>query len=479
MIGMGMYEILVILGLLGGGVGGLPMQPLEAPRDTVWQATSQVLPGAHVALHGNLEHAWDQMEGLLGEVTGLRLVKNSPSALQGLAMARGAIAQAAGQGQAEVGLDFRKDLGSVTVSLRSDGPERVQVLVRARGNFGSDRLATTMAGITGETEVYKGVTLYAVPERDFPAHVLCLKDETTALFGPTEVVKRLLDGEVLAETDKTWDALAAALRRRGARALLWGRAMTDRPGAFLYLAPPAWLVDEAFKERELRYAAAALQGLRSMTHVSVFGRGTLTFDATSEMTGALAAHACHAARHLNAATDALVDAALHIALAAGPLLPAEEVGAEVVAALTDEAGLREALDWFRRRMLAGGGGVRTPPGTHRVEFDVDSPMGLTSLLMPLTGSMGWFLLAAGDKDEMPMPAAALAADPKPDADRDRATKGKAAQEPMRKDPGIVISPSPMGGGAAEAAPPLNDAGIPAAVPADAKEPNRRDLDPGG
>ncbi len=477
MIGMGMYEILVILGLLGGGVGGLPMQPLEAPRDTVWEATAHLLPGAHVALHGNLEHAWDQMEGLLEEVAGLRLVKNSPSALQGLAMARAAIVRGAAAGQAEVGLDFRKDLGSVTISVRSDGPEQVQVLVRARGNFGSDRLAAALGSISGETEVYKGVTLHGIPERDLPAHVICLADETTALLGPVAVVKRLLDGDALAEADPSRDILGAALRRRGVRALLWGGALVDRPGAFLYLAPPPWLVDTAFKERELRHAAAALQGLRSMTHVSVFGRGTLTFDATSEMTGAVAAHACYAASRLNAATDPLVDAALHIALAAGPLLPAEEVGAEVVAALTDAAGLREAVDWFRRRMLTGGGGVRTEPGTHRVEFDVDSPMGLTSLLMPLTGSLGW-LLATG-RDETPMPAAAVAPAPKPGMERDRATEGKAAQEPMRKDPGIVISPAPPDEGAAEAEPPLNGSGIPTAVPAGAKEPNRRDLDPGG
>jgi len=198
MIGMGMAEILIILGILGGGgVGGLPPQPLEAPRDTVWQAVDYVLPGAHVAFHGNMEYAWNQMEGLLDEVSGLRIFKASPSAVQVLAMARSGIAQTAIMGKAEVGLDFREDLGSVTVSLRSDGPERFQVLVRARGRFGNDRLKESIAKELPETDEYKGVALHRLPERDFPGHVLCFLDETTALLGPVEHVRMFIDGGAL------------------------------------------------------------------------------------------------------------------------------------------------------------------------------------------------------------------------------------------------------------------------------------------
>lgn len=465
MIGMGMYEILLILGILGGGVGGLPAQPLDAPRDTVWHGVDYVLPGAHVAIHGNLEHAWNQMEGLLDEVSALRIVKGSPSALQGLAMARSSIAQAAVMGQAEVGLDFRKDLGSITVSLRSDGPEQFQVLVRARGRFDNDRLKESIAKELSDTEEYKGVTIYRLPDRDFPAHVLCFPDETTALLGPVEHVRTFLDGGALDGEDKGRELLRAALVRRGARALLSGTAQTGHPGAFLYLAPPAWMIDELFKEDALRHAAAALQGVRAMTHVAVLGRGTLTFDATNVKTAAIAAHLCHAASRLTAATEPLVDALFHVAAAIGPLLPAEELVAEVVAALTDEEGLREAADWLRLRLLAGAGAVITEPGIHRVSLDVDSPMGLSSLLMPLTGSLGWLFIAkkeVGAENE-----AAAWAENKED------TTGL---EDVDKEGPMAMPPEPGGGAADDFRGPSPGK---VKLPPDATEPNRRDLDPGG
>jgi len=466
MIGMGMAEILLILGILGGGVGGLPAQPLETPRDTVWHAVDYVLPGAHVAIHGNLEHAWNQMEALLDEVSALQIVKGSPSALQGLAMARSSIAQAAVMGQAEVGLDFRKDLGSITVSLRSDGPEQFQVLVRARGRFGNDRLKESVAKEMPETEEYKGVTLYRLSDRDFPGHVICFPDETTALLGPVEHIRTFLDGGVLDGAGKGRELLRAALARRGARAFLSGAAQMDHPGAFLYLAPPGWMIDELFKEDALRHAAAALQGVRAMVHVAVLGRGTLTFDATNAKTAAMAAHLCYAASRLTAATEPLLDALFHMAAAVGPLLPAEELSAEVVAALSNEEGLQEAIDWVRQRLFAGTGAVITGPGTHRVSFDVDSPMGLTSLLMPMTGSLGWLLIAkkeVGAENE-----AAAWAEKKEDTTgwEDVDKEGPMAipmPEPAGEAPGDLLVPSP----------------IQRKLPPDATEPNRRDLDPGG
>ncbi len=467
MIGMGMYELLIILGLLGGGVGGLPMQPLEAPRDNAWQATAYVLPGSHVAVHGNLEHAWHQIEGLMNELSGLRLVKSSPSALQGLAMGRSTIAQGAVAGIAEAGLDFRKDLGSLTVSVRSDGPERVQILMRARGNFGSDRLAAAIREIAPETEEHAGVTLYHLPERDLPTHVVCIADETTALLGPIEVIRNLLDGRTLTEGNKTRDTLVAAMNRRGARALLWGGAAVDQPGAFLYMAPPAWMIDEMFKETELRHAAAALQGLRAVVHVSVFGRGILTFDATSEKTAALAAHLCRGASRLNAATDPLMDAIFHAAAAVGPLLPVEEVGAEVVNALSDEVGLREAVDWLRLRVLAGTGEVAVDPQTHQVTLEVDSPMGLTSMLVPLSGSLGWVVLARAKKIEKEMEGVEIM-----DKKGSAGTKKEPRQGPKMP---ASMKLDELDGGAA----PLDARGVPSAVPSNVVEPNRRDLDPGG
>jgi hypothetical protein len=331
-----------------------------------------------------------------------------------------------------------------------------------------------VGGILEETEVYKGRTLYRLPEREIPSHVLCFVDETTALLGPLEVVKRLLDGEALGAADAAQEAISAEMRRRGARALLWGHAGVDRPGAFLYLAPPAWMVDEMFKERELRHAAAALQGLRALVHVSVFGRGTLTFDTTSERTLALVAHLVKAASRLNDATEPVMDALFHVAAAAGPLLPAEEVGDEIVRALSDEAGLREAAGWLRRRMLSGTGDVLVDAGSRTVRLEIDSPMGLTTMLMPFSGAVGWFLLA-GTRDVMPKPVA---------------EPMEAGQE-MRGG-AVQIAPMPMpepepyrGKGAGDYpkkkgdAAPLNDAGIPAGVAPDALEPNRRDLDPGG
>jgi len=475
MIGMGMYEILIILGLLGGGVGGLPMQPLEAPRDTAWEASAHVLPGAHVALHGNLEHAWDQLEGILEEVSGLGLVTRSSTALQGLAMVRAEIAAGAAEGQAEVGLDFRKDLGSVTVSVRADGPENVRILARARGRFGNDRLAAAIGGLMDGTETYKGVTLYRLPEREIPSHVMGFVDETTALLGPVDVVKGLIDGEPLGATEGVQEAIAAAMRRRGARALLWGHAGVDRPGAFLYLAPPAWMVDEMFKERALRHAAAALQGLRSMVHVSVFGRGTLTFDTTSERTLAFIAHIAKAASRLNDATEPVVDALFHVAAAVGPLLSAEEVGDEVVRALSDEAGLREAADWIRRRMLSGTGAVTVDADARTVRLEIDSPMGLTTMLMPLTGGMSWFLLA-DTKAEESMPMAVPA-----EIEGDMGGTGGAMQEMA---PMPMPEPTPIRGKGAgdyhkKADTPLSKDGVPSNIAPNAAEPNRRDLDPGG
>ncbi|MFH1531289.1 MAG: hypothetical protein ABIK09_11235 [Pseudomonadota bacterium] len=476
MIGMGMYEILLILGLLGGGVGGLPMQPLEAPRDNVWQATSAILPGAHMALHGNLEHAWDQLEGLMDEVTGLRLVKASPAAVQGLAMARAGIAQTAAMGQAEIGLDFRKDLGSVTASTRSDGPDRIQILVRARGHFGSDRIAAAILGIAPQTEVYKGVTLYRLPEGEIPAHVICLPDETTALLGPLDVVKRILDGEPLTEAGGAADIVAAAIRRRAALALLWGGAAVDRPGSFLYVSPPAWMVDELFKERELRHAAAALQGLRSMVHVTVFGRGTLTFDMTSDRTMTLVAHLAYAASRINAATDPLMDALFHVAAAVGPLLPADEVGTEVVAALTDEPGLREAVEWLRLRLFAGTGGVVVDPAARRVTLEVDSPLGLTSMLMPLGSGMGWLLLAGRGEEVLMQEAIPSEATPDTEGPDDRM---KDASGPNFRGGMKLAEPDEGPGMDVGAEAPLDSTGVPTGLPSDTAEPNRRDLDPGG
>jgi len=137
-----------------------------------------------------------------------------------------------------------------------------------------------------------------------------------------------------------------------------------------------------------------------------------------------------------------VDVLFHGLAAVGPLLPPEEVGAEVAAALTDEEGLREAADWLRRRMLVGGGVVEADPGSRRVTLELDSPMGLASLLFPLTGSLGWLVLAG-------------------------AAPAYPSKYPGEEDTGAA----PPGVGPNRT--------IPAPIPADAAEPNRRDLESGG
>ena len=368
------FAELVLLVLFGGGVMGGTPDDLKAPHDSAKDAIQYVLPGAQLAIHGNVEASTGLLFQLVSEVEALGLVRSNNELRGGIAQARMMMRAAFDEGKAQVGLDLSRDVGSFTASVEMKDAGSLRFLVRARGNFGSDKLRSLLKGeMTPET--YGKFTLYALPEGGpTSGDVVCLPDETTVLLGDRALVQELLDGK--------------KLKDGAARKVLAG-AVRKGDLTFLYATAPAGLLDELDKDKDTRRFGRFLAGMAHVVYTTGSQGARLVFKGTSESSTQTAYFLCKAAASALAAADPAIDALTFGMLGIAPLASERDVEPEILDILADEKGILELSTWVKKRAV-GKANASWDKAKGEVTLRLTNPAALAAMMLPLGGA--WYIL---------------------------------------------------------------------------------------
>jgi len=374
LLGFGVAEMVLVLVLFGAALPA-PAGKLSAPHDKAGQAVDYILPGAHVVLHANIEASLSGAFALLEEAGALRLVKASAELSQAFDQARQGVDQAFALGVTAAGMDFRKDLGSLTVSMRLDSEERVEMLARVRGRFGQSRLVQELsAGFPGSYE-FRGTTLYPLPDSPpFTGLVTGQTDDTTIMIGPRKVIEDFVSGK------KPGKSPVADVVKKYA---------SDKATTCFYLALPDWVVNELEHEDDLVQVARYLKGSEYVAGSSGSNGATVAFKGSDAEVTRRISYLMRSAVSAVGMLEPMMDTVFYGLMGVAPLIPLREVEAEVRPFLEDEEGIKELMAWFKKR-FAGKGKVTLDEKKMLATMELSNAGSIAGLLLPVAlGAAGW------------------------------------------------------------------------------------------
>lgn len=364
----GLVMILGLLGAFGSGSDGA----LTAPHDTAEEAARGILPGAHVAVHGNVQGAMAALDGLLREVEGLKVVTRDKALREGVVAGRAMLGVALAQLATELGVDLRRDVGSVTLSFEFPSADEVRMLLRARGNLAATRIDDALGSADS---TYGGVRLYPIPDApELADHVVALLDSTTLVVGPREAVHHSVARKPLKADPKRASGRLASSVRKGTR-------------GFIYLAAPTWAAEGLGESPSMRAAADLLSGISHLVYTVDSSGAHLRVTTSSPAAGRRVGHLLRASAAILSMVDAATDALVHGLLGIAPLLPDEELDPLLRDALTDEAAMEELGQWVKGR-FGGRATVKVGGKGSTVDMELSNPASIGSLMLPVLGGAG-------------------------------------------------------------------------------------------
>lgn len=377
-MGLGVSEILLVFAIMGGVMVDSPGK-LTAPRDPAPKAIYQVIPGAHVAFHTNVQGAANSLFQLLDEAEKLVLVKSDPDLAQGLAQARIMVVQGLQEGGREVHLDLRKDLGTITFSMRVLAGPVFEILLRLRGNFKDATLLDMVIKDAVSSFELKGVTIHELKSTpEVPSAVVCQPDATTILLGTRTYVEQIVSNKRV-KSGKS-DVPARLKKQVGPKTF-----------AFLYGEVPSFLYSEMRGDPDLARLAGFLEGLDYAMFSAAPKKGKVYFQATSAETLVQLNYLLKAIAGAMGTIESLVDVIAFGALGIAPLVPTRELEPELVRILGNEKGMLDLSRWFKKR-FAGKGKVKLNRKAKQVTLEFSNPATALGAVLPLLGGAAYWTM---------------------------------------------------------------------------------------
>ena len=376
---MGVGELLVLFGLLGGAVGGTTAD-LEAPRDKPSQSLAWVLPEADIAAHVNVEGSIAAITGLMDDISKLRIISDSPEFSQGMTQAKLMMGQTFEEGRKELGMDLRVDAGSITFSMQFNDDKTFKLLVRARGNFGKSRLHELVSREIAHSAPYKKHTLFILPEdNESRDNVLCLADNTTILLGDRTSVEAILDGK----------KLKAAKRSAAARL----KKFVDRKSAsFMYVSLPKWASAELRHNRDLALVADLLDSTDYLLYVASPRKATLALQADNAAAASRYEYMLKSAAALLGIMEPAMDAVIYGLLGIVPLVTDDELDREVKELVNNEKGMLELGKWAKKK-FGGKAKVKADRRKFLTTIELSNPMSIGGLTLPMIVGAAFYTFA--------------------------------------------------------------------------------------
>ncbi len=376
---MGIGELLVLFGLMGGAFGGTTAD-LEAPRDQPSKSLAWVLPEADIAAHVNIEGSVGAITDMMDEVSKLRIITDSPEFTQAMQQAKVMMDQTFEQGSKEVGLDFRKDAGSVTFSMALNDDQTFKLLLRARGNFGKSRIKELATQEIAHTAPYKKHTLYVLPDdRESSNNVLCLADDTTILLGDRTAVEAILDGRKLKAAK---NSAAARLKK-----------FVDRKSAsYVYLALPKWVSGELRHQRDLALVADLLDATDYLLYVAGPKKASLAIQANNATASSRYEYMLKGMAAVVGIMEPAMDAVIYGALGFVPLVADHELDREVKELVSNEKGMLELGKWAKKR-FGGKAKVKADRRKYLITMELSNPMSIGGITMPMIAGAAFYSFA--------------------------------------------------------------------------------------
>jgi hypothetical protein len=382
---MGISELVIIFALTVSFSDVTPAR-LNAPHDKAVEAVRYVLPDADVVFHGNIEGTLTNFFALLDELEKLGLVKNNPALAQGVADARKKVREALDAGAKELGIDFTKDLGSLTMSLALRGETDLGVLLRLRGKLEGSGLVEQILKDSGGTVDVKGGTLHLLKDAGiFPDTVFCLPDKTTLLIGHRPAVEQILAKGAVQGDSKSRQAV---LRKKVDR----------KAGSFVFLSLPDWVLTAMSKDRDLVAVATFLGGIDSIFYSAGPRRGFLEVTAAKPEMATRVEYLFKAGAAALGTAAPMIDVATFGLLGVLPLIPEEELGTELMTLLKDEKGILELNGWLKKR-FTGKAKVRADARKMTVSLTLDNPASVVAALLPAGVGAAWYAFVAPKYEE--------------------------------------------------------------------------------
>jgi hypothetical protein len=380
MMGIGVGEMIILFGLLGGFVGTAP-QELKAPHDSAQEAVAWVLPDAHVVAHVNVEATVASTYALLDEIEHLALVEAAPDVARALRELKASTEGGLTEARQEVGVDVRSGVGNVTFSAHFRQQGLPRMLMRARGSFSASKVTEVLAGASDRTTTIAGKEFRVLEGEGDDAIVVGLVDETTLLLGAPPVVEAVLGGQQLPSDDGT---------ARGRLSKMVGK----KTMSFLYLAPPGFVVEELRKEPGAAKVAELLQGTEWVGYTAGVDGGLLRFAGNDERSERRIELLMRSASSLLSAFDPLTDAVVYGAAALLPLVAEAELGEQVYRAVSNEKAMLGLGEWLKKR-FGGKSKVTRDAKKHTVDLSFSNPSSVTALAWPVVGGAAfWGFMAA-------------------------------------------------------------------------------------
>ncbi|GMV39180.1 MAG: hypothetical protein AMXMBFR64_08960 [Myxococcales bacterium] len=372
MMGVGMAEIVVLFGLLGGMLGGPPGE-LKAPRDGVEQAVKWVLPDAHVAVYVDVEASIGAGFALLDELERLPVLAGAPELGEALREMRRSVESGLADVQRDMGIDARHGIGDVTLSLSFSQAGEPRFLARVRGRFPAGDVIKRVAGEGAATELLHGTTMTTLEDGPSDKLVAGALDETTLVVGPRSTLDELLGGRPFPATEGSAGGRLA-------------KVTSKKTGSFVYLAPPAWLAGEMRQEAELANLARFVDGVDFVVWAATPDRALLRAGTRTDEAARRVELLLRAAAAMLAAFDPLTDALTLGAAAVLPLVTERELGTELHRMVSDEQGMAEFGTWAKKR-FGGKGKITRDAKKGTVDLELSNPASLPALALPLLSGM--------------------------------------------------------------------------------------------
>lgn len=376
----GVAGLIVVLGLLGA-FGSTGEGALTAPHDEAAEAAKGVVPDAHIALHGNVQAAMGAFDQLLAEVSELEVIAGDADTKQTLGMMRTGLDGLLAGVQGSLGVDLRKDVGSITLSVAIPSEDQVRMVLRARGNLGGLNLEELVPSQDGDPKVFQGVELRPLPGgEELRDHVVARPDGSTLLVGDRELIQDLI-------MKKTWKSTAKQAPSRLTAGLKKGAT------GFVYLAPPPWAVAKAGKNKSLRGFADLIGGVDYMLYSVGPGGARVRIATHDAAVGRQITHLMTAGASLLSMVEPSVDVLVHGLLGVAPLIPDHEMDAALRKVLANEQAVQALGVWLRKR-FGGKATVKATGAPATIDLDMENPASIGSLLLPMgAGVAAWHLYA--------------------------------------------------------------------------------------
>lgn len=376
---MGVGELLVLFGLLGGAVGGTTTD-LQAPRDKPAKSLAWVLPEADIAAHANIEGAIRAVTSLMDEIADLRIIKDSQEFSQGMTQGKLMLGQAFEQGQRELGMDLRTDAGSVTFSMEFNEDQSFKLLLRMRGNFGKSRVKELVKQETGHSVAYKKHTLFLLPDdQETRNNVFCLADDTTVLFGDRATVETILDGKSL-----------KAVKGSAARRLK--KYVDRRAASYVYAALPRWVSAELRHDRDLVLVADLVDATDYLLYVAGARKGKLVIQAKNASAAGRYEYMLKSVASLVGIMEPAVDAFIYGVLGFVPLVSDRDLEREVRELVSNEKGMLELGKWAKKR-FGGKAKVKADRRKFLTTMEMSNPMSIGAITMPVVAGAAFYAMA--------------------------------------------------------------------------------------